>query len=112
MTKIEHKKGWDKRKGVRLTYSMIINGRKAYNLDRLAIYKAPFISQNDDGKDRREYNKWFKEEHGYTLKDFPDYELHHNIKGELMLVPYEMHRTGHAGSRSLHKALSLFYEVV
>ena len=88
---------WKKVKGVRLTYDIELNGIKGYNLTRFGIYKAPFISCGDRGKDRREYDEWFQSRHGYSLSDFPDYRLHHHVDGSMMLVPYEIHKIKHLG---------------
>lgn len=103
---------WKKINGMRLTYEVTLNGLPAYNYTRFGIYEAPFISQGDRGKDRREYDKWLFEEHGLTRKQLGDVELHHHIDGRMMLVPKHIHKIKHLGFIGAQKALSLFYEVV
>ena len=103
---------WNKVKGLRLTYEIELNGVKGYNLTRFGIYKAPFISCGDRDRDRAEYNWWLEEKYGYTLKDFPDYRLHHHVDGTMMLVPYEIHKIKHLGFIGAQKALSTYMKVV
>lgn len=96
-------------KGRVYTYSVVSGDLPALNFTRFGIYKTPFISSGNRSRDRIEYNDFLEDKTGYTLKDFPDYELHHHIDGSMMLVPYEIHRIPHLGFIGAKKASSFYF---
>ena len=97
---------WKKINGMRLTYELELDGLPAYNLTRFGTYEAPFISQGDRDKDRREYDEWLFEEHGLTRSQLGDVKLHHHIDGRMMLIPSHIHKIKHLGFIGAKKALS------